>query len=127
MRDIRVRKAELLQRLRENRDAHRAEFLKAQENFRIRVISVLDQMLEEARSGKPIRTSLGLLSPQDHTADYNNAIEMLDMSVEPDILLDEQSFRWFVRNEWSWHERADFLNKTYASGMFVAENGRIGG
>jgi hypothetical protein len=50
-------------------------------------------MLEEARSGKPIRRSISLPEPQDHTGDYDDIIAMLEFSVDNEIELPSMSFQ----------------------------------
>ncbi len=116
MNDVKVRRADLIARIRKNRDEHRELFLKAQDGFRARVIEELDAMLAEARDGKPVRTAVRLKQPEDHTKEYDRAIEMLDMSTEDEVMLDYQNFVQLVRNEWAWFGNVTAMNTLYASG-----------
>ena len=50
MNTVKVKREELLAKVRSNRDAHQTLFLKAQEGYRKLVIEELDRMLEDARS-----------------------------------------------------------------------------
>lgn len=119
--DIRVKKDELLAKVRANRDAHRQLFLKAQDGFRARAIEELDQMLALARQGKEVRLFVGLTAPEDHTVDYDRAIDMLEMSTDDIVTIDQEDFAQLVRNEWRWFGSAMATNSTYASG------GKLGG
>ena len=49
MNDVKVKREELLAKVRANRDAHRSLFLLAQEGYRKLVIEELDKMLADAR------------------------------------------------------------------------------
>jgi hypothetical protein len=118
--EVKVHKQALLDRVKENRDAHKALFLKAQEGFRARVIEEIDDMLDKAKRGE-IRLLVGLTPPEDHTKEYDRAIEMLEMSTDSIIAIDHASFAQLVRNEWSWFNQATVVNSTYSSG------GKLGG
>lgn len=115
MRTVKVIRAELLEKLTTNRNNHRNLFLKAQEGYRKAVIEELDRMLEEARSGKPIRRAITLPEPQDHTSEYDRAIQMLTMSVDAHIEIGSEEFDMFVMDNWSWKAMAMASNSRYTN------------
>jgi hypothetical protein len=53
-------------------------------------------MLADARDGKPIRRSVTLTEPSNHTQDYDRALQMLEMSVDDMVILDTEEFEHFV-------------------------------
>ncbi|MDE2096161.1 MAG: hypothetical protein KGL39_02875 [Patescibacteria group bacterium] len=113
MQTVKVKRAELLEKITKNRDAHRELFLKAQEGYRKQVIHELDLMLEDARAGRNIRRSLSLPEPQDHTSDYDREISMLQMSVDDVIEVSMQEFDWYVMDNWSWKASVTASNMRY--------------
>lgn len=113
MEGVTVKRNELLQTVKENRDEHRAVFEKAQEGYRAKAIELLDQRLEEARQGGQIDTSFSLPVPQDHTADYDRVIKMLEMSVDEQIELDEDYFAQYIMDDWSWKRQFVTTNAFY--------------
>lgn len=121
MHNVKVKRDELLTRVKTNRDAHRDEFLKAQEGYRERVIEELDRMLAEARTGGRVRRAVQLVEPQDHTSDYDRVIDMLEMSQDEIIEIDATSFQQFVRDEWTWAAQAKLINSTYSSGGAISQ------
>ncbi len=121
MDSVRVNKAELLAKVKHNRDDHRGLFLKAQEGFRARAIEELDDMLKAAQTKNEVRLYVGLTPPQDHTVEYDRAIQMLEMSMDETVEIDATAFAQLVRNEWSWFRQATDTNMTYVSG------GKLGG
>lgn len=121
MHSTKVKRADLLAKIKGNRDAHRALFLKAQEGFRARVVEELDEMLKDAREGKQLRTVVRLAAPEDHTIEYDRVIDMLEMSEEAIVEIDSQSFLQYVRNEWQWFSRASATNSLYASGGKISQ------
>lgn len=102
MDSITVEKAALLAKIRTNRDEHRSMFLKAQERYRDAMVVELERSLQEARDGKPIRRSFTLPVPEDHTTDFNTAIEMLEWEQGDEIVLDHRDFARYVQNRWEW-------------------------
>lgn len=110
MEDVKVKREELLEKVKANRDSHRANFEKAQEIYREEIITELDRMLEDAKHRRKIRRSVSLPEPEDHTKDYDRVITMLEMSVDPVIKLDQQTFGMYVMDQWSWS--ASFASNT---------------
>lgn len=48
-----------------------------------------------------------LTTPEDHTKDYDRAIQMVEWSIEDTIELDTRQFQQLVMDEWEWKERFD--------------------
>jgi len=115
MRTVKVEKARLLAKLKENRESHRAEFLKAQSGYRAEVVEQLDKALENARNGKKIITYFNLPAPTDQTSDYDAAIEMLDWAVGDEVELEEQAFRQYILDDWTWKQSWGLSNSVYLS------------
>jgi hypothetical protein len=62
MNTVKVKREELLTKVRANRDAQRTLFLKAQEGYRKLVIEELDRILKDAKEGLRIQRSVPLPS-----------------------------------------------------------------
>ena len=115
MNTVKVKREELLTKVRSNRDAHRELFLKAQEGYRKLVIEELDRMLEDARKGRPIQRSVTLTEPSNHVKDYDRVITMLEMSVDDTVTLDAHDFDRYVMDNWDWSRFALATNTAYAA------------
>ena len=115
MNEVKVKREELLAKLKSNRAEHRDLFLKAQDGYRKAVIEELDRMLADTRSGKQIRRHLSLPEPMDHTDDYDNIICMMEMSVDPIIELDQHDFKRYVMDDWEWKLSDRATNAMYVS------------
>jgi hypothetical protein len=110
MQEITVNKAELVAKLQANRDEHRSMFIKAQEIYREKMIEELDRALEEARRGDRIRRAFSLPVPEDHTEEFDTAIEMLQWETADEVLLSQSDFMRYVQNRWQW--QASFAANT---------------
>jgi hypothetical protein len=115
MHSVKVKRTDLLEKIKANRDGHRDLFLKAQEGYRLDFIAELEQHLKDARERKKISRAVSLPEPQDHTEDYDAVIAMLEMSVDEVIELDASSFQQYVLDKWSWKRMVDVTNTAYAA------------
>lgn len=116
MENITVIKDDLVETLRANRDEHRSMFLKAQERYREKWIELLDQRLDEVRRGEKINRFFSLPEPEDHTKDFDTAIEMLQWETGDEVEISLRDFQQFVQNNWVW-------NQSFAAsvGTYLAE------
>lgn len=120
MKAIKVYKDDLLDSLVANRKIHIAEYKEAKESYRKVVIAWFKEQTRKAKAKQEFETYYNAEpEPSDHTEDYNLAIDMLEMSTDEEIVLDQVEFRQYVQDEWSWQhsfkESASFYNVTSAS------------
>lgn len=110
MRAVRLKRIALLEKVKTNRANHRAVFEKALEGYRKAVIKELEKMLEEAKKGLRIRREVMMVEPIDQTREYDRIMQMIEMSTDAIIELDERDFSQYVMDDWSW--KANFLEST---------------
>jgi len=115
MQEVKIKRLELLEAVKRNRDTHRETFLKAVKGFRAKVILELDIMLKEAVAGDSFRTSVHLPAPTDHTLDYDRVVRMLEMSCEDIIEISAHEFDMYVMDNWNWK-----LNESTITSMYCA-------
>jgi hypothetical protein len=113
MESITVNKADLLAKLQENRDNHRAEFLKALDGWRITAEAESTKLAEEAKAGKLKLAFLSLPRPEDHTSDYDRRIQMYEMDINTTVELEEHEFAQYVQDDWGWRKQWTTSNSTY--------------
>lgn len=117
MKTVKVDKKRLLEILKKNREEHKGIFIEAQKAYREVAITVLDDQLKAAREDRPfeLQRFVALTQPQDHTAEYDRAIQMLEMSVDDQILISENEFMNFVQDTWDWSRGWAISNAPYVS------------
>ena len=117
-RTYKVNIKELVETLKTNRDEHVGIVEEAQSEFRKEFISRLDDMLADARSGKAIDTHIGMDIPSIHTAAFDNAIGLMEMTMRADettIEIDAHEYERFVRNRWEWTQAFRSSNSAYSN------------
>jgi polysaccharide deacetylase 2 family uncharacterized protein YibQ len=114
MNNITVMKAALIETVRANRETHRQMFLDAQVKYRERVIEELDaRLLEARRPGGAINLGFRLPEPVDYTAEYDQALAMLEWEVSETVELDQTTFTELVLNQWRWAQHFAASTVTY--------------
>ena len=105
MNTVTVNKADLIAKVKANRDEHRGIFEIAVVKYREAVLEQLDARIEEIRAGKPISLRFTLPAPEDFTDEYDMALEQMNWEVGDKVELDQQTFRELVLNQWRWADR----------------------
>jgi hypothetical protein len=123
MKEITVPKDDLLIRLKQNRDDHRAIFEEALTGYQAESEAELQQQLELLRAGKRRDIRIIKVVPRDHTSDYNRAVAMIEMALGDTITLSERDFAQYVMDDWGW--QGEFLSNSYGSGTASAKFGDV--
>ena len=112
MRQVTVQKGALVKVVQENRGEHRKIFEEAVEGYKKRAVELLEEHIARIKKGKIERVAVSLPVPEDHTADYDRVLKMLDMSVDENVTLDETAFAEYVMDDWGWQRQ--FLTSSSA-------------
>jgi len=115
MDSIKVKKSQLLEVLKKNKEAHREIFLEAVDGYRKQVTKLLEERLWMIKQGKKINLYFGLTEPVDQTKDYERAIGMLQMSLDEVVELSERDYQCYVLDDWSWKNQFLASNALYSS------------
>jgi hypothetical protein len=99
---IRVNKAALIDTLRANRSEHQDLFDQATVVYKARAEQELQRRLDDIRAGNKINLIISLPVPENHTEDYDRIIQMLEMSLDEEIMLSEADAAVYVLNQWGW-------------------------
>lgn len=116
---ITVQKERLVKTLKENRTKHSREFKESWDGYIETVRDKLQEALEKVESkGKVPNTYFltNLSVPEDHTADYDQALEMMDWSEGDTVVLSAALFNAFIRDQWTWSGKHRSSYNTYNKG-----------
>ena len=115
MNTITVDKDELRLALIKNREDHKAIYDKAVIAYKEKFVKEAQRFAEDAvrrAQGGRIDFALfrGLPVPEEHTEDFDRAIQMLEWEINDTVELEETDFRQYVQNNWRW--AASFASNT---------------
>lgn len=115
MKNMKFAVTDLTTLIQKNREEHRSIFLEALEGYRRKIAEHLNQMVTDLKAGKRISHYITLAQPSDHTKDYDRVLQMLAMTTEEVIELNEQEFGQYVRDEWQWKANFASSNRSYSA------------
>lgn len=110
---IEINKNDLLKKLKENLVIYQAEYKEALEDYQKLVIQFSNDLATALTKGIPFSPYLKIREPADYTVKYQEAIDMLEYSVNETITLDSTSFKAYIKNEWDWTDSF----RSYASSL----------
>lgn len=115
MTEVRVSKGEVLAALFNNRESHRAKFEEAMEGYKEQAIRTLEKHINQIKANDPQRVILSLPLPEDHTEDYDRAIDMLQWSLDDEVVLNQREFRTYIQDDWGWKQEFESTYTMYTS------------
>jgi len=109
MQKILVKKADLLNKLQENKEKHKKFVEEAKKGYILLTKKKLEILLKKVEKNKIVNFNelYGLRQPMDKTKEYDVAIEMLQMDVNDTVELTHEEFLNYVKDQWNWTR--DFL------------------
>lgn len=105
----------VLERLTANRDGHKDKVERARKAYEELMLNELAQRLDDAKNGTfPNPNFLQHLPvPVDYTREYERAIDRFESQIDHEVLLTDDEFNKYMRDEWDWSERFAASNATY--------------
>ena len=102
MTEVTVKVEDLRAKVQANRDAHREVFERADAGWKQAALDWFNVQAERAVAGEEFAVWFNETRPEDHTADYDTVLDMLDMEVGEEVTLTMQEFRQYARDDWGW-------------------------
>ena len=116
MYNVKVKKSELLEKIKSNHLNHKLAYEEAFEGYKKTMQNILEIQLDLVKKGAVIRVEVFAIPiPQDHSVDYERAIMMLEMSVDDKLEVSEEDFRMYVMDDWGWKRAFSDTYSIYTS------------
>jgi roadblock/LC7 domain-containing protein len=116
---VTVDRLDMIQAVKAGQAKHISEYTEAKADYEAVLLSEFTRVRDQIAAGNFKDTSVHVPAPQDHSADYAEVIEMMEMSVDKNLTLDREAFKAYFKNEWSWSrnfaETAGFYKATLAA------------
>ena len=103
--NVLINKKELLEMLKTNLELHKTVYKEAADNFQGNYASELLKMADIAVKENKFIMQVNLEHPENHEADYDAAIKMIEVDCRDQIELDFEEFAQFYMNKWHWITR----------------------
>lgn len=114
-RDIKVKKSDVLEHLKKNKEAHILEYQQAVLDYKEEALNQLKELTKKAKNGD-LQIYLQLTTPVDNTKRYDKLITALQWEIEEAITLSQSEFNEYVHDEFSWATASKLSNTAYFKG-----------
>lgn len=114
MREVKVKRHDLLVKIKANREKHVADYKEACNGFIDAATDEIDKIQKDLKSqsgrlfaGKifnPVALEVSTEMPVSHQGDYDQVIAMIEMSVDDEIMIRSDEFACYVLDKWAWKQ-----------------------
>ena len=111
--NIKVDKDRLMLALEQNRSKHGAEYEKAKAGYIKVTTEQVKGYLTRLANGELLERAFLPSPPEDHTGDYDDAIEMMAWAQDEFIDLTQAQFKQYVMDDWGWKDQWLTSNTAY--------------
>ena len=111
-RTIKVRKADLIAKIQENKAAHIEAYEKAVVAYKKEALRQLADLTKKVENGD-MTVKLNLITPVDNSKNYDKIIDMFNWEVEEIVELEQAEFNEYVQDETEFARHALMSNSMY--------------
>lgn len=113
MENIKVAVSDLLTQLKTNREKHVIEYDEAMVAYRETMVKELSKLLKSAKKGADINHVVNVLRPVSFVDSYNEAIAMMEWTIDSEVDLSMHDFKCYVQDVWSWKHQFNSITSSY--------------
>jgi hypothetical protein len=110
---VNVDKDRLLATLKANRENHGAAYERAKAGYITVTTKQVESYLTRLANGELLERAFIPPPPEDHTSEYDSAIQMMEWSSDTTIELTQAQFAQYVQDDWGWRQQWLASNSTY--------------
>ena len=115
-RRIKVKKDDLIEKIKENKENHIKEFKKAVVAYKEEALKQLTVQTSRAKEGA-LDIKLELVTPVDNSENYDKIVEMFTWEVEEEVELSQNEFNEYVQDETEFAMAAKYSNTFYSNSL----------
>lgn len=109
---VKVKKADLISKIKENKKAHIEEYEKACISYKEEALKQLTNLINAVNDGGT-KIKLDLISPVNNAENYDKIIQTFEWEVEDIVELTQDEFNEYVLDETDLSQMAKFSNSAY--------------
>ena len=115
--DIKFNVKDLLSKIEVNRTKHEEDYNLAVKQYTRELKEELEKKVSDLESGLTVEPNSALVKPVEYLTEYDRALDILNMTTQVEVELDQTVFAQLVRDEWDW--KSEFIGSTisYAAKM----------
>lgn len=114
---VQVPKKQLFDVLYTNRQNHEAAYKESSEGYRQTLLSQLANILSDLKIGKDVQADLRrvmmLPKPKSYSTEYGRVLKMLELHTGETMAIDEDQFKNYIEDDWSWSDEFAASTRAY--------------
>lgn len=114
---VNVNRLKMIESIKAGLALHTATYNEAQADFQQYALIEANKFRDAIAAGDFRKTSINLVQPTSHIKDYEEAIEIFEMSVDENINIDLDAFKAYFKNEWNWSRGFESTAMMYKSAI----------
>lgn len=113
MQEVKMKTSKLKEVLEKNRISHKKIYDEAIKGYNEDAVKFFKEQAKKASAGEEFNPYFQETKPEDHTNDYDTAIEMIEFSVDDEVTLKQREFVQYVRDGWDWKNTFVAISSNY--------------
>lgn len=101
-RSVNVSRTDLIEAVKRGKELHLKAYAEAQSDYQVNVNVFLTEAVRRVSQGDFSMVKIPFDPPVLRTTEYDEVIEMMEVSVDETINLDAESYKAYYKNEWPW-------------------------
>lgn len=111
-REVSIEKSKLIEKIKENREAHVADYNEAVIAYRKKAEENIKRITKELKSGS-LNLNFMMITPINRSEEYDKIIEMFNWEINDIVTLTQKEFNEYVLDETQSAIQAKMSNSTY--------------
>lgn len=111
-RTVKVNKAKLIAKIKENKEAHIIAYAKAVEAYKKEALKQLAELTKKAEAGDT-SLRLSLTTPIDNVKSYDKILDIFEWEIDEEVELEQKEFNEYVQDETESARHAMMSNSMY--------------
>ena len=111
-REINIKKAELIEKIKANKEAHIKDYEEAVIAYRNKAAEAIAKAQQDLSDGS-LKIVISLVTPVNRADEYDKVIEMFNWETKDEIVINQEEFNEYVHDENTSSIQAKFTNSTY--------------
>lgn len=124
MRNVRVKKEDLLAKIKANRGTHIHEYKEACAGYKEAALAKIEEVFDELKERianlkeghviELVAVHFGLEVPVSYESHYDRAIGMLEMSLDAEVEITAEEYQQYVMDDWKWKQEFTTTTANYS-------------
>ena len=114
---VNVNRLKMIEAIKAGLALHTATYNEALEDFKQYALIEANKFRDAIAAGDFRKTGINLVAPTSHIKEYEEAIEIFEMSVDENINIDLDAFKAYFKNEWTWSRGFESTAMMYKSAI----------